>query len=114
MLDELLKIANELNKGNLTKAVQMILDVSKDEDDEKILRISSELERTLRELSNDLAYDEYDEKELIEIERAMNELRKRKLRILSILALRKLSKDNLIIENIIQKDFITQKPQTYM
>ncbi|MEM0065266.1 MAG: hypothetical protein QXM10_09005, partial [Metallosphaera sp.] len=63
---------------------------------------------------NDLAYDEYDEKELIEIERAMNELRKRKLRILSILALRKLSKDNLIIENIIQKDFITQKPQTYM
>ncbi|MEM4911660.1 MAG: hypothetical protein QXJ81_02360, partial [Metallosphaera sp.] len=106
MLDELLKIANELNKGNLTKAVQMILDVSKDEDDEKILRISSELERTLRELSNDLAYDEYDEKELIEIERAMNELRKRKLRILSILALRKLSKDNLIIENIIQKDFI--------
>ncbi|MEM0175721.1 MAG: hypothetical protein QXU86_06580, partial [Metallosphaera sp.] len=103
-----------LNKGNLTKAVQMILDVSKDEDDEKILRISSELERTLRELSNDLAYDEYDEKELIEIERAMNELRKRKLRILSILALRKLSKDNLIIENIIQKDFITQKPQTYM
>lgn len=95
----------------------MILDLTRDEDNENILKVSSEIERLLREIESRDSFVDYLGEEAIEldqIEQEMNELRKRKLKILSVYLLRKLSKGNLIIENIIKRNFVSQKPQTYM
>ncbi|BCS94078.1 hypothetical protein L3N51_00350 [Metallosphaera sp. J1] len=117
MFDTLLQIADELNKGNLTKAGKMILELAKEEDDEKILRVSSEIEKILRDLnSRESVLDDFEDEdmELRKIEKEMDELRMRKLKVLSIYVLRKLSKGNLIIENMIKKYPTAQRPQTYM
>ncbi|MCH1770033.1 MULTISPECIES: hypothetical protein [Metallosphaera] len=117
MFETLLQIADELNKGNVTKAGKMILELTKEEEDEKILRVSSEIEKILRDLnSRESVLDEFEDEdlELRRIEMEMDDLRKRKLKVLSIYILRKLSKGNMIIENMIRKSPIAQQPQTYM
>ncbi|QKQ99248.1 hypothetical protein GWK48_01515 [Metallosphaera tengchongensis] len=117
MFDVLIDVVNDLNNDNVTRASKRLVSLAKDNEDEELLRIVSELEKLLMELDKDdtlVRDDEETQRDLLAIKKEMDDLRKRKLRILSIYLLKKLSDRNLIIQNMIVNKPLSRKPQTYM
>lgn len=117
MFNQLVEVVNYLNDGQIIEAGKHLIELSKNISEEEILRIVSEIEKEIREVSEEkwiLEVDTKFKKELNEVVNQSIKCKLEKIRVLSIVLLDKISKSNEIILNMLKNPYLENKPHTYI
>ncbi|BDC17142.1 hypothetical protein [Acidianus sp. HS-5] len=118
MFEDLLKAVNYLNDGKILEAGEYLIELTKNNDaNDDIIRISSEIEKELRELKEESWIGEIDSKfkdQIISVLEDNIRCRKELIKVLSLSLIEKLSKGNELILNMIKNPRAETRPHTFI
>ncbi|MCY0873435.1 hypothetical protein D1867_00795 [Acidianus infernus] len=118
MFEDLLKVVNYLNDGKILEAGEYLVELAKNNyTNEDIIKISSEIEKELRELKEESWITQIDSKfrdQIISVLEDNTRCKRELIRVLSLSLLEKLSKGNELILNMIRNPHAESKPHTFI
>ncbi|EHP68277.1 MAG: hypothetical protein RXS23_03970 [Metallosphaera yellowstonensis] len=117
MLDTLLGIIDYLNQDNEVEAAKRLIEATRYIEDENLMKIVGEIEKEIHDIKNTGLSEEMTgelAQELERIEDELKALKRRKLKILVIYAIDRMSNGNSVVLQMIRRPTYVRKPQTFM
>ncbi|BCU70813.1 hypothetical protein [Stygiolobus caldivivus] len=118
MFDQLLQIIHYIDQDKLVEAASKLLEMIKDKEDEDLMKIGAELEKEVKELREEKGLlDAISPAYITEFKHLLDEmevLRKRKIKLLSLEIVNKLSGNNYLVKELLMQKRAEVRPHTFI